>query len=63
MLNLKTVRVVLSKLGLASNENPYFCYKYIANFMSGHTSMGKGVVEPVDDVRVTNPPVNEELMA
>ncbi len=56
----KDRRVVLASW-LASNENPYFATN-ISNFIWAHF-MGKGVVEPVDDVRVTNPPVNEELMA
>ncbi len=55
----KDRRVVLAGW-LASDENPYFS-KNIANFIWEHF-MGKGIVNPVDDVRVTNPPVNKELM-
>ena len=25
--------------------------------------MGRGIIEPVDDIRVSNPPVNEALLA
>ncbi len=46
---------------LTSSANPYFsraiCNRVWANFM------GVGLVEAVDDVRLTNPPSNDELLA
>lgn len=44
---------------LASAENPYFA-KSIANRVWAHF-MGVGMVEPVDDIRVSNPATNPEL--
>ena len=45
---------------LASDENPYFA-RNIANIIWAHF-YGVGIVEPVDDVRITNPPSNPALM-
>ena len=45
---------------LASPRNPYFA-RNIANIVWAHV-LGVGVVDPVDDVRVSNPPSNTELM-
>jgi hypothetical protein len=45
---------------IASPENPYFA-QHIANLIWGQY-MGRGIVEPVDDVRVSNPPSNPELL-
>ena len=45
---------------LASPRNPYFA-RNIANIIWTHFT-GVGVVDPVDDVRITNPPSNPELM-
>lgn len=45
---------------LASPRNPWFG-KNMANIVWAHF-MGKGIVEPVDDVRISNPPVNPELL-
>jgi hypothetical protein len=45
---------------LASPRNPYFA-RNIANIVWAHF-LGVGVVDPVDDVRVSNPPSNIELM-
>src|SRR6185437_2646163 len=45
---------------LASPRNPYFA-KNLANIVWQHF-MGKGIVDPVDDVRISNPPVNPELL-
>lgn len=45
---------------LASPENPYFATN-LANRIWQHF-FGIGVVEPVDDVRVSNPPSNPELL-
>jgi hypothetical protein len=44
---------------LTSPENPYFATS-IANRVWAHF-MGIGIVEPVDDIRVSNPPTNPEL--
>ena len=45
---------------LASPENPLFARVQINRIWS-HL-MGRGVVEPVDDFRATNPPVNPDLL-
>ena len=52
-------REVLAKW-LASPENPYFA-RNMANIVWAHF-MGKGIIEPVDDVRVSNPASNPELL-
>jgi hypothetical protein len=46
---------------ITSPENPYFAVN-VANRVFAHF-MGVGVVEPVDDVRISNPPSNSELHA
>jgi len=45
---------------LASPDNPYFA-KNLANIVWAHF-FGRGIVDPVDDVRVSNPPSNPELL-
>jgi hypothetical protein len=45
---------------LASPSNPYFA-RNLANRFWAHF-LGRGLVEPVDDVRDTNPPSNPELL-
>jgi hypothetical protein len=55
----KDRRAVLSKW-LASPENPYFATN-LANIVWAHF-FGVGIIEPVDDVRVSNPSVNPELL-
>jgi len=45
---------------LASNENPWFA-RNVVNIVWAHFS-GVGIVDPVDDVRVSNPPSNPELL-
>jgi len=45
---------------LASPENPYFA-KNLANIVWSHF-FGRGIIQEVDDVRVSNPPVNGELL-
>ena len=55
----KDRREVLAKW-LASPKNPYFA-KNLANMIWQHF-LGKGIVDPVDDVRISNPPVNPELL-
>lgn len=46
---------------LTARENPWFA-RNIANRIWKHL-MGRGLVEPVDDVRATNPASNEEALA
>jgi len=46
---------------LTSPENPYFATN-LANIVWAHF-FGIGIVEPVDDVRVSNPPSNPELLS
>ena len=55
----KDRREVLAKW-LASPDNPYFA-ENLANIVWAHF-FGKGIVDEVDDVRVSNPPVNQELI-
>jgi len=55
----KDRRVVLARW-LASAENPWFAASF-ANRVWAHF-MGPGIVEPVDDFRVSNPPSNPELL-
>jgi hypothetical protein len=45
---------------LASPENPYFATN-LANVVWAHF-FGKGIIDQVDDVRVSNPAVNQELI-
>ncbi|MEZ6040258.1 MAG: DUF1553 domain-containing protein [Planctomycetaceae bacterium] len=45
---------------LASPENPYFA-KNLANIVWAHF-FGRGIINEVDDVRVSNPPSNAELL-
>jgi len=52
-------RQVLSNW-LVSTDNPYFA-RNIANRTWAHF-LGRGIVEPVDDVRSTNPPTNPALL-
>ncbi|MFP6584193.1 MAG: DUF1549 domain-containing protein, partial [Candidatus Hydrogenedentota bacterium] len=46
---------------LTSTDNPWFAQN-LANRIWAHF-MGRGIVEPTDDVRVSNPPSNPELLA
>ncbi len=55
----KDRRVVMAEW-LASAENPYFA-KNLANIVWSHF-FGRGIINEVDDVRVSNPPVNAELV-
>ncbi len=55
----KDRRELLAKW-LASPENPFFA-RNLANIVWAHF-LGKGIVEPVDDVRISNPPSNPELL-
>src|SRR4029077_8250474 len=45
---------------LASPENPYFA-RNLANIVWAHF-FGKGIIDPVDDIRVSNPASNPELL-
>jgi hypothetical protein len=45
---------------IAAPENPWFP-RHIANLIWAQY-MGRGIVEPVDDVRISNPPSNPELL-
>lgn len=45
---------------LASPENPWFA-RNLANRIWAHFA-GRGLVEPLDDMRATNPPTNPELL-
>lgn len=45
---------------MARDENPFFARTFV-NRMWGHF-FGRGIVEPVDDMRETNPPSNPELL-
>lgn len=45
---------------LTSSENPYFARNLVNRYFA--YLMGRGLVEPVDDLRATNPPTNPGLM-
>jgi hypothetical protein len=45
---------------VTDKQNPYFA-RNMANRIWAHF-MGRGLVEPVDDMRLTNPPTNPELL-
>jgi hypothetical protein len=45
---------------LTSNENPYFAKSYVNRIWS--YLLGVGLIEPVDDLRASNPPTNPELL-
>ena len=45
---------------LTKNENPFFA-RSLSNRIWGHV-VGKGIVDPVDDFRDSNPPSNPELL-
>ncbi len=55
----KDRRVVLAEW-LASDGNPYFA-KNLSNVVWNHF-FGQGIINEVDDVRVSNPPSNQELL-
>jgi hypothetical protein len=56
----KDRRVILSKW-LASPENPYFASN-LSNIVWAHF-LGQGIIHEVDDVRISNPASNPELLA
>ena len=45
---------------LASPKNPFFA-RNLSNLVWAHF-FGQGIIEPVDDVRISNPPSNPELL-
>ncbi len=45
---------------MAGSENPYFAHAFV-NRMWAHC-FGRGLVEPIDDLRVTNPATNPPLL-
>jgi hypothetical protein len=45
---------------MVAKDNPFFA-RAISNRLWGHF-LGRGLVDPVDDMRVTNPPSNPELL-
>jgi WD40 repeat protein len=45
---------------LTSPDNPYFARSYV-NRLWGYL-LGRGIVEPLDDIRAGNPPTNPELL-
>lgn len=45
---------------ITSPQNPWFARAIVNRVFKHH--MGRGIVEPLDDFRVTNPPTNEELL-
>ncbi|QDV30267.1 hypothetical protein Spb1_21960 [Planctopirus ephydatiae] len=45
---------------LASPENPYFAENFVNRVW--HHFFGIGIVDPIDDVRISNPPSNEPLL-
>lgn len=55
----KDRRAVLANW-LASPENPYFA-KNLANIVWAHF-LGRGIIDEVDDVRISNPASNQELL-
>jgi hypothetical protein len=56
----KDRREVMAKW-LASPENPYFATN-LANIVWAHF-LGVGIIDPVDDVRISNPASNPDLLA
>jgi hypothetical protein len=45
---------------LTSNENPYFATSLVNRYWSYLN--GRGIIDPVDDIRSSNPPSNPELL-
>jgi hypothetical protein len=52
-------REVLAKW-LTSPDNPFFA-RNVANILWAHY-LGRGIINPVDDVRISNPAINPELL-
>jgi hypothetical protein len=55
----ETRRAVLAQW-VTSSQNPYFA-RNLANIIWAHF-LGRGIIEPVDDVRISNPASNPELL-
>src|SRR5262249_16188102 len=47
-------------VGLTQPDNPYFARTLVNRYWKHF--MGRGLVEPEDDMRATNPPTNPELL-
>ena len=45
---------------MTANDNPFFAKAIVNRYWKQF--MGRGIVDPVDDFRVTNPPTNEPLL-
>ena len=45
---------------LTSAENPYFAKSLVNRYWS--YLLGRGIIDPVDDIRLSNPPTNPELL-
>jgi hypothetical protein len=45
---------------LTAPDNPYFARNVVNRYMA--YLLGRGLIEPIDDVRATNPPSNPELL-
>lgn len=45
---------------IAAKDNPYFARNFVNRYWAWLT--GRGIIEPVDDLRATNPPSNPALM-
>ena len=58
-LNVDTPRIKLARW-LTTKDNPYFA-KSLANRYWSYLN-GKGIIDPVDDIRLSNPPSNPELL-
>lgn len=58
-LNSEIPRTKLARW-LTAKENPYFA-KSLANRYWSYLN-GKGIIDPVDDIRLSNPPTNPELL-
>jgi uncharacterized protein DUF1553/uncharacterized protein DUF1549 len=58
-IKAQTRREVLARW-LTSPENPYFA-RNLANIVWTHF-LGRGIIDPPDDVRISNPPSNTQLL-
>ena len=58
-LSSESPRIKLAKW-LTAPENPYFAKSLVNRYWSYLN--GKGIIDPVDDIRLSNPPTNPELL-
>ena len=58
-VKVKDTRAALAEW-LTAKDNPFFSQNF-ANRIWAHF-FGRGIVEPVDDIRISNPPSNRELL-